>query len=199
MPATWNETIETHRADVHDSILDVVGPLVGSRGLLSLTMSAIAEASGIGRATLYRYFPDIETVLLAWHQREIGRHLAQLATIRDGDGDAYERLVRALHFFAQSIRGVAGHPDASVADVLHRDSGVRRAEERLRALLKGLVQEAAEAGDVRDDVPAMELVNYCVSALAGARNVRSAAAVRRLVELTLEGLQHKEAANGVSR
>lgn len=34
-----------------------------------MTMSRIAEEIGIGRATLYKYFPDVEAILLAWHER----------------------------------------------------------------------------------------------------------------------------------
>jgi AcrR family transcriptional regulator len=39
-------------------------------------MSDIAEATGIGRATLYKYFLDLETILSAWHQRQVEAHLA---------------------------------------------------------------------------------------------------------------------------
>jgi AcrR family transcriptional regulator len=59
--------VETHRQEVREAILDATGSLVQSRGLLAVTMSDIAEATGIGRATLYKYFPDVETILSAWH------------------------------------------------------------------------------------------------------------------------------------
>jgi AcrR family transcriptional regulator len=46
-------------------------------------MSQIAaEASGIGRATLYKYFPDVESILRAWHERQVGAHLHQLHAAR---------------------------------------------------------------------------------------------------------------------
>jgi len=38
-------------------------------------MSRNAEKTRIGRATLCKYFPDAETILLAWHERQIARHL----------------------------------------------------------------------------------------------------------------------------
>jgi AcrR family transcriptional regulator len=52
---------------VREAILDATGELVLSRGLLAVTMSDIAEATGIGRATLYKYFPGVEAILNAWH------------------------------------------------------------------------------------------------------------------------------------
>ena len=48
-----------------------------------MTMSKIAERTGIGRATLYKYFPDVESILTAWHQRQIRDHLGRLAQVRD--------------------------------------------------------------------------------------------------------------------
>jgi hypothetical protein len=35
--------------------------------------------SGIGRATLYTYFPNVESILAVWHERHVASHLAQLA------------------------------------------------------------------------------------------------------------------------
>ncbi|MGI9022907.1 MAG: TetR/AcrR family transcriptional regulator, partial [Acidimicrobiales bacterium] len=67
MPKVWNETIEDHRREVRDAILDTTAAMVTERGLLSVTMSQIAEETGIGRATLYKYFPGVEAILLAWH------------------------------------------------------------------------------------------------------------------------------------
>jgi len=78
VPKLWTETIETHRREVREAILDTTAALVAEHGLLGVTMSQIAEETGIGRATLYKYFPDVEAILLAWHDRQITGHLAQL-------------------------------------------------------------------------------------------------------------------------
>lgn len=69
MPRLWNETIESHRHAVRDAALDATAALVAEHGPLSVTMSAIAERTGVGRATVYKYFPDVESIMLAWHER----------------------------------------------------------------------------------------------------------------------------------
>src|SRR5262245_8068886 len=74
MPKLWTETIETHRREVRDAILDTAAALVADRGLRSVTMSQVAEETGIGRATLYKYFPGVEAILLAWHERQVTGH-----------------------------------------------------------------------------------------------------------------------------
>ncbi|MER5317787.1 hypothetical protein [Streptosporangium roseum] len=41
-----------------------------------------------------RYFPDVEAIPLAWHERQITGHLAFLAELRDRSGAASERQPR---------------------------------------------------------------------------------------------------------
>src|SRR5260370_37940118 len=100
MPKLWNKTIEAHRNAVHEATLDTTAALVAKHGLRSVTMSQIAEQTGIGRATLYKYFADIEAILVAWHERQVTGHLKHLAEVRDRAGDAGERLATVLEAYA---------------------------------------------------------------------------------------------------
>ena len=86
MPRIWSETIAAHRDAVRDATLDAAAALVDERGLTGLTMSEIARRSGIGRATLYKYFPDVESILAAWHERRVSEHLRQLAAVSAATG-----------------------------------------------------------------------------------------------------------------
>jgi AcrR family transcriptional regulator len=188
VPKVWSETIQEHRREVREAILDTAASLVPEQGLRSVTMSRIAESTGIGRATLYKYFPSAEAILLAWHERQISGHLHYLAEVRDQSGDAGERLLAVLEAYALISHKAHGHYDAELAAFLHQDKRVARAQKQLRELIRDLLVEAAEAGGVRDDVPPEELASYCLSALNAARNLPSKSAVRRLVMVTLGGL-----------
>ena len=188
MPKLWTETIEAHRREVRDAILDTTAALVSERGLLSVTMSEIAERAGIGRATLYKYFPDVEAILLAWHEREISGHLEQLAELRDRPASARDRLAAVLEAYALVSRQSRGH-DRELATIVHRNQHVARAQTALREMVRDLIAEAAERGELRADVAADELAGYCLHALAGAGTLESKAAVRRLVMVTLAGLR----------
>jgi hypothetical protein len=55
-------------------------------------------------------------------------------------------------------------------------------------MIRDLLAEGAETGDLRDNVAPDELANYCLHALAAASSLPSRAAVRRLVTVTLAGL-----------
>ena len=189
MPKLWNATIETHRAAVRDAILDSAMALVAELGLRAVTMANIAARAGIGRATLYKYFTDADSIMRAWHEREIDRHMAQVAAIKDGSGDAATRLARVLERYGTGAHAGRGAHDAELAAYLHRDERVHAAHHRLRRLLADLIAESAADGAVRDDVAPEELAAYCLAALTAAAELHSAAAVRRLVGLTLAGLQ----------
>jgi AcrR family transcriptional regulator len=189
VPTLWNETIEAHRREVREAILDTTATLVAEHGLRSVTMSQIAEETGIGRATLYKYFSDVEAILFAWHERQITSHLAYLAQVRDQVGDAGGRLHAVLQAYALISYESRGHHDSELAAFLHRDEHLARPQQQLRNMMRSLVTEASNAGDVRDDVTPDELTAYCIHALEAASRLRSRAAVRRLVTVTLDGLQ----------
>lgn len=185
MPKLWTDTIEAHRRSVRDATLDAAAALVKERGLVGVTMSEIAERAGIGRATLYKYYPDVEAVLLAWHERQIAGHLQQLAEIGAGPGSAAERLAAVLDAYAWlSRQGIGSEP----ATMLHRGGHVARAEHSLHGFIRNLLAEGAAAGVVRTDVTPDELASYCLHALSAAGRLGSRAAVRRLVAVTLAGL-----------
>jgi AcrR family transcriptional regulator len=187
MPKLWTETVETHRQEVREAILDATGSLVQRRGLLAVTMSDIAEATGIGRATLYKYFPDVEMILSAWHQRHVEAHLAELRRIQQRTADPVARLQAVLARYADICRKRRRHGTDELAAVLHGSPQVRRLQQQLLELISGLVADAAEAGAVRQDVPAEELAGYCIHALAGAGN-SATAAVDRLLDVVWTGI-----------
>jgi len=189
VPKLWTETIQAHRREVHEAILDTTAALVAQRGLLAVTMSEIAQETGIGRATLYKYFPDVEAILGAWHERQIAAHLAYLQEVRDRGGGAREQLEAVLEAFALISLASRDHHDAELAAFLHRDQRVARAQHQVQVMIRDLLSEAVRTGDVRDDVVPDELASYCLNALAGASRHRSKAAVRRLVTVTLDGLR----------
>ena len=193
VPKLWNETIETHRQAVRDATLDTTAALVAEHGLTSVTMSKIAERTGIGRATLYKYFPDVESILSAWHERRISAHLHELAAVRDQVTDPAARLGRHLRGYARIHRERVRHHNephgAELAALLHPDEHVAHAQRHLHEMFRELLEQAAEAGAVRDDVAAGELATYCLHALTAAGGLPSDAAAERLVEVTLTGLR----------
>jgi AcrR family transcriptional regulator len=186
VPKIWNETIGSHRNAVRDAVMDTTAALAAEHGMAAVTMKQIAERSGIGRATLYKYFADIEAILTAWHERQINNHLHQLAHIAGRPGNPGRRLEAVLHSYAHIARE---RHDTELAALLHRSEHVASARHHLSGFLAELLREAAEAGDVRSDIPPEEMADYCLHALTAAGTRRSKAAIDRLVQLTMAGLK----------
>ena len=191
VPKLWDDTIEAHRRSVRQAILDTTAALVAEHGLRSVTMSQIAEQAGIGRATLYKYFPDVDAILLAWHEQQVASHLEHLAALRDQAGEPLERLDAVLEAYAliQHERVQHEHDHSEVATLVHAGDHVAHAQRHLQHFIRDLVSDCVQTGDVRDDISPEELATYCLHALDAARSLPSEAAVRRLVRVTLTGLR----------
>ncbi|MHA4854905.1 TetR/AcrR family transcriptional regulator [Rhodococcus sp. MSC1_016] len=187
MPKLWNETIEDHRKAVREAVMDATATLVAHYGLAAVTMSRIAEDTGIGRATLYKYFPDVQAIVLAWHERQILRHLAQLAEVRDRTaGGAADRLRAVLAAYALILHD---HEPTVDTAALHRGEHVGRAQHQLTGFVTDLIADGARAGEIRDDTAAEELARYCLHALTAATRLPTREAVHRLVQVTLDGMR----------
>lgn len=186
MPKLWTDTIEEHRRAVRDATLDTTAALAARDGVRALTMSQIAAEAGIGRATLYKYFSGVEAILRSWHERQIERHLEYLAELRDQAGETGERLRAVLAAYAHMLHQ---QHSPELAALLHQGAHVARAQQHLGDLIGDLLAEAVRTGDVRADVAPDELAKYCLHALTAAGSLTSAAAVDKLVMVTLAGLR----------
>ncbi len=188
VPRLWNDTIESHRRDVRAAVLDATAALLAQHGPTGVTMSQVAADAGIGRATLYKYFGDVDAVIAAWHDRQIREHLDQVVAAGSEPGSAAIRLRAALTRFAGIF---AEHHNSDMAAAEHHQRPHPHGPEaELTAFLARLISEAADAGDVRNDVAAGELAAYCVYAIRAAETAPSKAAVARLVDLTLTGISN---------
>jgi AcrR family transcriptional regulator len=190
VPRLWEATIEAHRQEVRDAILDTTVALVNEHGLLSVTMSQVAEQTGIGRATLYKYFPDVEAILLAWHEGNVSKHFEYLSRLAGQAGDnPRAQLVAVLEAYALTRYH---HPhDSELAAFVHRPEHLVRPQQQVSDFVRTLIAAAAKAGEARDDVTPDELAQYCVHALNAATTLRSKAAVHRLVGVILSGLERR--------
>lgn len=189
MPKLWDSTIESHRHEVRAAVLRATSTVVSERGLLGVTMTAIAKKAGIGRATLYKYFPDVESVLQAWHSEQVHTHLEELHAIAAAAGGPVERLRRVLLAHATNLfesRVHAGAADAVAS--LHAGDRFEEHGTALQRLVAGLVRTAQADHQVRGDLDADELALFAISAVSGSPRASSMAVALRLVDTTCAAL-----------
>lgn len=125
MRRRWTETIDAHRRGVQEAIVETTAALVRTDGLAAVTMAQIAQETGIGRATLYKHYPDVEAILVAWHERDVTQRLRVLCEARDRHADPGERLDAVLETYAvmQHEHRGAQNPDGPHGPRGHHASG----------------------------------------------------------------------------
>lgn len=87
-----------------DRVLAAVVGVAGRTGIARLTVDEVAREAGVGRATVYRWFPGGREQLvdegITW---EIGRFLDRLAVAAEATPDLHDRLVEMIRVGRRSL------------------------------------------------------------------------------------------------
>jgi AcrR family transcriptional regulator len=84
------------QADTRENILDAIERLLARFGYQKTTMDDLAREAGIGKGTIYLYFPSKEEVALCSIDRVVQRVQQELQTIAASGGPAADRLREML-------------------------------------------------------------------------------------------------------
>src|SRR5438552_15724256 len=82
-------------AQIHDAILDAAERLLARYGFKKTTMDDLAREAGIGKGTVYLYFPSKEEVALCTIDRIVERLLDRLHALA-GSGEPVIQRLRAM-------------------------------------------------------------------------------------------------------
>jgi AcrR family transcriptional regulator len=188
VPKLWKDTVEAHRRDVRAAILDAAWNLAQERGVRGVTMGVVAENAGISRATLYKYFPGVEEILLAAHEDHVAQHLAALAAAQDNAASPREALLAMLTGYARICFHRDRAASAEMHGLVHAGPEHARNVSAVHDLFTEAMRDAQAAAQVRSDLGSKELAAFAVSALDAAAAATNAPAVERLVRLVAEAL-----------
>src|SRR3954454_13163083 len=86
-----------------DGVLDAARACVLAVGVRRTTFSDVARRAGVSRMTLYRRFPDLETVLSALMTREFGRVVEEARTAGASAATCRERAVAMVAGAAERL------------------------------------------------------------------------------------------------
>lgn len=70
---TWQEQLADARSGLRTAIRDAAVRLIAERGMPNVSMSAVAEAAGVSRQTLYNHYSDLEAIVLDAARTDIGQ------------------------------------------------------------------------------------------------------------------------------
>jgi AcrR family transcriptional regulator len=189
-------TAQRRSSSSHAAILEAAWDLAKEVGHARLTVEAIARRAGVGKQTIYRWWPTKEAVLLEMLD-------ARTSTTLDfpDTGDVRKDLTRQVAEVTKILaseeyvpyRGLiaAAQSDPELAQQIRE----KIIEPRVAACVKRVVQ-AQQDGQLRDDVDPRDVVDMLYGPiyyrlLLQTRPLR-AADTRRQVSLALEGLTNAE-------
>ncbi|MET8649513.1 TetR/AcrR family transcriptional regulator [Nocardia aurea] len=193
-----NDWLRPTRADIAaEQILDAAARLFVERGVANTGMGEVAKAAGCSRATLYRYFPNRQSLRIAFVHREARRVAAAVAREVADIADPGERVVTAM---TASIRLVRDDPtliawftagDAGIANEIGQTSEV------IEAIAAGLLADAV-ADDSRRSRSARWAARVIMSLLTapGRDNDDERAMLEQFVAPVVVGVGESPAARG---
>lgn len=163
-------------------LLDAASRVFREQGPL-VSMEAVVEASGIGRATLYRHFPDRTALLLALFDRDIGAVIEAVSACAPSD-----KLLAMLGEMGRITRHGSAIEDAWHAlSPGHPEMQARRAAWLVR--LQQPLADAIAAERVRDDLTLEDVIHIGRMIVAANRSARGDERVaERVLALILEGI-----------
>lgn len=166
MPKISAPTLEKHRAETIDRLLDAWGELIMTRGYAEVSLADVAGRAGLARTAIYNYFPDRESLLFAWTDREVARTIAELES-EVASAPTYADKLRV--FIRMQFVGFATRhlpPGQEVAGVLPQQTFQRFMDhiEPLERIAREIVEEGARAGEFAgaDADAAVPMIMACI-------------------------------------
>lgn len=151
--------------DENDRLLDAARECVLAVGVRRTTVTDVARRAGVSRMTLYRRYPDLESVLAALMTREFGRLVADAAA--GAKGTTRERVVAMVVHGSRALaedplfeRLLDVDPELLLPYVTQRLGGMQK-----MAVAAGAAALADADGSVRTDAPP-EVLSAAVELIA---------------------------------
>lgn len=189
------------RADAarnREKLLEAAGAAFDKHGTQA-SLEDIAKHAGVGIGTLYRHFPSREALIEALLREQLDA-LLKLADDLSGHASAGQALaiwLKAALRNSCTYRGLAG-PIVSATSA-HCTSSLRTPCSRMREAAAMLLARAQQAGEVRADVTAPDLMTM-VNAIAWSAEQSPSCPARaeRLLDIILDGLRVTKPRRGKS-
>jgi AcrR family transcriptional regulator len=166
-------------------ILDAADAVFGQHGV-NAPLDLVVERAQVGRATLYRNFPDRTALVEALLDRTVARIRRQVETLGDRDDALFEVLQGMASRIVQSP-ALADYWRAVDPD----EPTIKAARQTIHALLKAPIQRAIDAGLCRADLQVGDITlisGMLGAALRGKTRDERARLAARAMQLLREGL-----------
>ena len=113
------EPIQRRSAERVSHLMDAAARLIDEHGIDGLTTTAVATRSSSSVGVVYRYFPNIQQLLLALAARNLDRFSARVyARLNDSDGDWLEIIDHVIDIYVELVKSEPGFRALHFGDVI---------------------------------------------------------------------------------
>jgi AcrR family transcriptional regulator len=147
----------------------------------------IAARAGVGMGTIYRHFPTRADLIIAVYRHQVEACAEAGPALLASSGTPHAALMRWIGLFTDFLITKHGLAAAMRADSAGYEALHGYLLDRLVPVCADLLEAAVEAGQIRPDVDAFELL-YAVGNLCAGSNGDPRYDARRMVELLIAGL-----------
>ena len=168
VPKISAPTVEQHRIQTIDRLLEAWGQLVMRRGYADVSLADVASKAGLARTAIYGYFPDREALLFAWTDREVRRTIQALEHEVDSAPSSPAKLRVFIHMQLTEFTNRHLPPGQEVVQFLSPDTYRRFMDhiEPLEKILFGIINEGLEREEFLNIDPylTVPLIIACIGA-----------------------------------
>ena len=185
------QTARPKRADARrneQTLLNAAAAVFVASGVEAPVRDIAAEA-GVGMGTIYRHFPTRADLIVAVYRHQVEACAEAGPALLAGSASPHAALGQWINLFVDFLTTKHGLAAAMQSDKAGFDALHAYFLDRLLPVCARLLGAAAEAGEIRPDVEAYELMRGVGNLCIGADNDPRYDA-RRLVELLIAGLLH---------
>jgi AcrR family transcriptional regulator len=179
------------RADArrnYDLLLGAAASAFAERGADDVSLEEIARRAGVGIGTLYRHFPNRQSLLEAVYKDQVDglEVLAGKLQAAESPGDALADWVRAFVTFAKAKRSLSS---ALVATIGKNSEFMTACSLQLRDCTKSILSRAQDAGEARADVQYTDIFRLTHGLITAMDSPSDSEQADRLVALVVDGLR----------
>jgi AcrR family transcriptional regulator len=154
------------------------------------SLEAVARQAGVGVGTLYRHFPTREALFEAVYRHEV-EQLVELAGQPAAELTPLEALRRWMHANVEFVATKKGM-SAALAIAAHASPDLKASSmDRLEGALGTLLRRAADAGEIRTDISAEDVLRTIVGLSYTHDRPGWQGNVLRLLDVFLDGMRRR--------
>ena len=152
------------RPDSYYRIMEALEELLKEKDFNEIKWTDLSAKSGVNTGLIYRYYKDLKSVLFALHDQAVKKHIEKVEFGLRGIEGAFNKIRK---FIWIQVHGTYTSPGAGRVQFLevrahmsYLKSRAYQTTKQYIGILRNIIQEGIDAGEIRDDIPVNDLLRF---------------------------------------